>query len=221
MVASRSVGDPAVKQPGGELSAIRDAILAGAPADDLAALPLPGSYRGAVVRADEQEMFAGVASEDKDPRKSIHLDEVPLPELAPDEAYVAVMASSINFNTVWTAIFEPLPTFGFLNRLGKESVWGARHAQPYHVIGSDAAGVVVRVGSAVRGWKPGDRVTIHCNHVDDQDPTAHDDSMLASNQRIWGYETNFGGLGELCVAKANQLMPKPAHLTWEEAAVNA
>src|SRR5215831_18131093 len=81
--------------------------------------------------------------------------------------------SSINFNTVWTAIFEPLPTFGFLQRLGRESVWGARHAQPYHVIGSDAAGVVVRVGSAVRGWKPGDRVTVHCNHVDDQDPTAH------------------------------------------------
>ncbi len=39
----------------------------------------------------------------------------PLPELAPDEAYVAVMASSINFNTVWTSIFEPLPTFGFLD----------------------------------------------------------------------------------------------------------
>jgi crotonyl-CoA reductase len=166
-------------------------------------------------------MFAGLDSADKDPRKSIHLDEIPLPELAPDEAYVAVMASSINFNTVWTSIFEPVATFGFLQRLGRESVWGARHDRPYHVMGSDAAGVVVRVGSAVRGWKPGDRVTVHCNHVDDQDPTAHDDSMLASNQRIWGYETNFGGLGELTVVKANQLMPKPAHLTWEEAAVNA
>ena len=76
-------------------------------------------------------------------------------------------------------------------------MWGARHDQPYHVIGSDAAGVVLRVGSAVRMWKPGDAVTVHCNHVDDQDPSAHDDSMLATNQRIWGYETNFGGLGEL------------------------
>jgi crotonyl-CoA reductase len=63
-------------------------------------------------------------------------------------------------------------------------------------------------------------VTVHCNHVDDQDPSAHDDSMLATNQRIWGYETNYGGLGELTLVKANQLMPKPAHLTWEEAAVN-
>ena len=81
----------------------------------------------------------------------------PLPELAPDEAVVAVMASSINFNTVWTSIFEPMSTFGFLKRLGKESVWGARHDQPFHVVGSDAAGVVLRVGSAVRMWQPGRR----------------------------------------------------------------
>jgi crotonyl-CoA reductase len=204
-----------------EISAIRDAIVDGAPSEDLAALPLPASYRGTVVRADDQEMFAGVPSAEKDPRKSLHVDEVPLPELAPDEALVAVMASSINFNTVWTSIFEPLPTFGFLQRLGRESVWGARHDQPFHVVGSDAAGVVLRVGSAVRLWKPGDAVTVHCNHVDDQDPSAHDDSMLGTNQRIWGYETNYGGLGELTLVKANQLMPKPAHLTWEEAAVNA
>ena len=81
--------------------------------------------------------------------------------------------------------------------------------------------MVLRVGSAVRNWKPGDRVTVHCNYVDDQDPSAHDDSMLAANQRIWGFETNFGGLADLAVVKANQLMPKPTHLTWEEAAVNA
>ena len=121
-----------------------------------------------------------------------------LPELAPDEALVAVMASSINFNTVWTSIFEPLPDVRVpASASGKESVWGARHDQPFHVVGSDAAGVVLRVGSAVRLWKPGDAVTVHCNHVDDQDPSAHDDSMLATNQRIWGYETNYGGLGEL------------------------
>ena len=149
------------------------------------------------------------------------MGDVAVPELAPDEAYIAVMASAINFNTVWTSIFEPLPTFGFLDRLGKESTWGARHALDYHVVGSDASGVVLRTGSAVRKWKAGDKVTVHCNYVDDQSPSAHDDSMLADNQRIWGFETNFGGLADLAVVKANQLMPKPAHLTWEEAAANA
>ena len=102
--------------------------------------------RGALVKADEQEMFAGLESAEKDPRKSIHVEQFPLPELAPDEAFVGVMASAINFNTVWTSIFEPLPTFGFLKRLGRESVWGKRHDQPYHVIGSDASGVVLRWG---------------------------------------------------------------------------
>jgi crotonyl-CoA reductase len=200
---------------------ILEAIQAGASGDDLANLPLPESYRAAFVKRDEADMFEGVESSDKDPTKSLHVDEVPTPELAPDEVYLAVMASSINFNTVWTSIFEPLPTFGFLDRLARESEWAARHAQPFHVIGSDASGVVLRVGSAVRNWKPGDRVTVHCNHVDDQDPSAHDDSMLAANQRIWGFETNYGGLADLSIVKANQLMPKPTHLSWEEAAVNA
>ena len=204
-----------------QIDAIRNAILTGASAAELEALPLPATVRGALVKADEIEMFAGVESDDKDPRKSTHVEQFPLPELAPDEAFVAVMASAINFNTVWTAIFEPRPTFGFLERLGRESVWARRHDLPYHVIGSDAAGVVLRVGSAVRNWKPGDRVTIQCNHVDDQDPSGHDDSMLAANQRIWGFESNFGGLAEITIVKANQIMPKPAHLTWEEAACNA
>ena len=155
------------------------------PGDELGALPLPEAVRGALVQADEQEMFAGLPSEEKDPRKSTHVEEFPLPELAPDEAFVGGDGvGSINFNTVWTSIFEPLPTFGFLKRLGKESVWGARHDQPFHVMGSDASGVVLRVGSAVRNWKPGDAVTVHCNYrrrpgpvgarrLDDGDEPAH------------------------------------------------
>lgn len=196
------------------------AIQSGAGGEDIAALPIPESYRAAHVLRAEQEMWDGVPSEEKDPRQSLHVSDVPTPEIAPDEVYLAVMASSINFNTVWTSIFEPLPTFMFLDRLGKESEWGARHAQDYHVVGSDASGVVLQVGSAVRNWKPGDRVVVHCNYLDDQDPSAHDDSMLAANQRIWGFESNFGGLADLAVVKANQVMPKPSHLTWEESAVS-
>jgi crotonyl-CoA reductase len=199
---------------------ILQAIQSGASGDEIAALPIPESYRAAHVLRAEQEMWDGVPSEEKDPRQSLHVSDVPTPEIAPDEVYLAVMASSINFNTVWTSIFEPLPTFLFLDRLAKESVWGARHKQDYHVVGSDASGVVLQVGSAVRNWKPGDRVVVHCNFLDDQDPSAHDDSMLAANQRIWGFESNFGGLADLAVVKANQIMPKPSHLTWEESAVS-
>ena len=200
---------------------ILQAIVAGAQAKEIESLAIPDSYRAAVIIKDEAEMFAGVKSSDKDPRKSVHVREVPTPEIAPDEALIAVMASSINFNTVWSSIFEPISTFGSLTRLARESEWAKRHDLSHQVIGSDASGVVLRVGSAVRSWKPGDKVTVHCNHVDDQDPTSHNDSMLGSNQRIWGYETNFGGLADLALVKVNQLMPKPTHLSWEESAVNA
>lgn len=199
----------------------REAINNGASGEELAAIPLPESYRAAHLLRSEQQIFEGLPSNEKDPRRSIHVGDVPTPELAPDEVVVAVMASAINFNTVWSSIFEPVSTFGALDRLGRQSEWAKRHAIDHHVIGSDAAGVVVRVGSAVRAWKPGDRVVVHCNYIDDQDPAAHDDAMMASNQVIWGYETNFGGLADMALVRANQLMPKPDHLSWEEAACNA
>ena len=147
--------------------------------------------------------------------------EVPLPELAPDEAYVAVMASSINFNTVWTSIFEPLPTFGFLDRLARRVRGRPATRSTTTSSARTPRGSCSAPARRCATGSPGDKVTVHCNYVDDQDPSAHDDSMLAANQRIWGFETNFGGLADVTVVKANQLMPKPAHLSWEEAAINA
>ena len=195
-----------------ELSA---AVLAGAPPADLLNTPLPKSYRAACLRVEDVGIFTGV--DDKDVRKTLRVDEVPLPEPAPDEVLVAVMASAVNYNTVWSATFEPLPTFGFLNRLGRQGGFAARHDLPYHVVGSDAAGVVVRTGSAVARWSAGDHVVVSCVQVDDHEPATHGDAMLGSAQRIWGYETNFGGLAHYAVVKASQLLPKPGHLTWEEA----
>jgi len=204
---------------------ILEAIMAAEGTDDpgrklaeVARLPVPETYRGVVVRADEVDMFDGVATRDRDPRRSLHLQEVPTPELGPGEALVAVMASAINYNTVWTGIFEPLPTFKFLQRYGRLSELTRRHDLPYHVVGSDAAGVVLRVGPGVTRWRPGDEVVAHCLSVELEDAAGHDDTMLDPQQRIWGFETNFGGLAELAVVKANQLMPKPGHLSWEEAA---
>jgi crotonyl-CoA reductase len=58
------------------------------------------------VRRADAGMFEGMESSQKDPRKSLHVEEVPLPEFGPDEAYVAVLASSTNFNAVWPAFSE-------------------------------------------------------------------------------------------------------------------
>ena len=99
-------------------------------------------------------MFDGLPTEQKDPRKSLHVQEVDVPPLGPNECLIAPMASALNFNTVWTSIFEPLSTFGFLERLGRESDLGRRHDLPYHIVGSDASGVVVRVGPGVTALAP-------------------------------------------------------------------
>ena len=71
------------------------AIQSGASGDEIAAIPIPEAYRAAFVLRDEVDMFEGIESADKDPRKSLHVSEVAVPELAPDEAYVAVMALSL------------------------------------------------------------------------------------------------------------------------------
>jgi len=198
---------------------ILDAILSGsATAEDYAAIDVPESYRALTVHEDEAEMFAGLPTRDKDPRRSLHVDDVPTPELGPGEAIVAVMASAVNYNTVWTSIFEPVSTFSFLKRYGRTSDLAKRHDLPYHIVGSDLAGVVLRTGPGVNAWKPGDEVVAHCLNVELERPEGHGDTMLDPEQRIWGFETNFGGLAEMALVKTNQLMPKPAHLTWEEAA---
>ena len=79
---------------------ILDAIQSGASGDDIANLPVPESYRGVHVLKAEQEMWAGVASKDKDPRLSLHVGDVPTPELAPDEVYLQTALG-------WAAVHDP------------------------------------------------------------------------------------------------------------------
>ena len=82
---------------------ILDAILADE-LDAIGSLPVPTSYRGITVHADEATMFDGMESSAKDPRRSLHLDEVPTPELGPGEALVAVInKESAGGRTDWTA----------------------------------------------------------------------------------------------------------------------
>ncbi|GAA3809474.1 crotonyl-CoA carboxylase/reductase [Sphaerisporangium flaviroseum] len=203
---------------------LAQAAVDGAEPDELLRLEVPTTYRAAHTLKDEVGMFGplphGTDGVDKDVRRSIHVGEVPMPELAPDEVLVAVMASAVNYNTVWSAMFEPIPTFAFLERLGRQGYWGARHNLPRHVLGSDCSGVIVRTGATVRHWRAGDRVVVSTAYIDDQDPIVQHDGMLATDLRAWGFETNFGGLAEFAVVKATQLLPKPRHLSWEEAACN-
>ncbi|MEV0006081.1 crotonyl-CoA carboxylase/reductase [Micromonospora sp. NPDC050980] len=200
------------------MSDLIDAVRQGADGRTLAACPLPEAYRAIHLRRQDERLFDGES--ERDVRRTLHLGDVPMPEIAPDEVLVAVMASAVNYNTVWSAMYHPISGFRFLQQFGRQGGWAARHDRDYQVIGSDAAGVVVRVGSAVRHWTPGDHVVVNPPYIDEQDPAAQQDGMLTNSMLAWGFEINFGAFGEFCVVRASQLLRKPAHLSWAEAACN-
>jgi crotonyl-CoA reductase len=193
-----------------------EALVREADAQELSKLQVPQNYMAAHLSREDEAIFQG--EHDKDVRRSIRVAEVPMPQLAPDEVLIGVMASAINYNTVWSAMFEPIPTFRFLERLARSGGWEARHNLPHHVIGSDASGVVVAVGESVHNCSIGDRVVVFPGVSDYQDPRSQVDGLLPEHALAWGFETNFGGLAHFAIVKVNQILPKSRHLTWEEAA---
>ena len=78
--------------------------------------------------------------------------------------------------------------------------------------------MVWKVGEGVTRWKPGDEVVIHCNMASYEDPEVHGlDPLAAPSQMIWGYETTWGSFAQFTKVQAQQLLPKPQGLTWDEA----
>ncbi|MDP2621952.1 MAG: crotonyl-CoA carboxylase/reductase [Hyphomicrobiales bacterium] len=155
-----------------------------------------------------KSMYAWCIRQDRHgpPEDSMQVEVVPTWRLDSHEVLVLVMAAGVNYNGIWAALGKPVSTID-------------GHKNPYHVAGSDAAGVVWAVGSKVARWKVGDEVVIHCNQDDGDDEECNGgDPMFSPSQRIWGYETPDGSFGQFCRVQAQQLMPRPMHLTWEESA---
>ena len=141
-----------------------------------------------------------------DPIQAMQVEEVPVPEVGANEVLVLVMAAGVNFNGIWAAAGKPVSVFKM-------------HKEPFHICGSDASGIVWKVGNEVRRWKPGDEVVIHCNMSCGQCPECNGlDPMACSEQRIWGYETSWGSFAQFTKVQAQQLVQKPKHLSWEDAA---
>ena len=144
-----------------------------------------------------------------EPMDAFQLEEIEVPEPAAFEVIVRVMAAGVNYNNVWAAQGKPISVFPY----GDHPEWG------HHIGGSDASGIVWKVGEGVTRWKPGDEVVIHCNMASYEDPEVHGlDPLAAPSQRIWGYETTWGSFAQFTKVQAQQLLPRPQNLTWEEAA---
>jgi crotonyl-CoA carboxylase/reductase len=158
-----------------------------------------------------ERMTAWVIREERfgEPKDAFQLEDIEVPEPAAFEVIVRVMAAGVNYNNVWAALGKPVSVMKY----GDHPEFG------HHIGGSDASGVVWKVGPGVTRWKAGDEVVIHCNQASYEDPEVHGlDPMAAPSQQIWGYETTWGSFAQFTKVQAQQLLPKPAHLTWEEAA---
>jgi crotonyl-CoA carboxylase/reductase len=141
-----------------------------------------------------------------EPTKSFETEKLPTWDPRPGEVLVQVMAAGVNYNGVWAGLGQPVDVL-------------KGHGQSFHIAGSDASGVVWKVGEGVTGLKVGDEVVLHCNitcgqceHCNGGEP------MACREQKIWGYETGDGSFAQFTRVQAQQCLPKPAHLTWEEAA---
>src|SRR3954467_9556107 len=141
-----------------------------------------------------------------EPKDAFQIEEIAVPEPEAFEVVVRVMAAGGNFHNAWAALGNPVSVF----RMDPEG---------HHIGGSDASGIVWKVGPGVTRWHPGDEVVIHCNQASYEAPEVHGlDPLAAPSQKIWGYETTWGSFAQFTKVQAQQLLPKPAALTWDEAA---
>jgi crotonyl-CoA carboxylase/reductase len=185
---------------------VSNAALASPDVYELGAVPelgvVPTNMLAQVIRA---ERFG-------EPRDAFLLETIPVPALGPRDVLIYVMAAGVNYNNVWAAMGIPVDVIKARQKKGER--------EDFHIGGSDASGVVWAVGDAVTHVKIGDEVVVHCGMWDPDDPwvVAGKDPMFAPSQRIWGYESNWGSFAQYARVQDHQCLPKPPHLTWEEAA---
>ena len=147
-----------------------------------------------------------------EPDTAIQDEVIDVPELGPTDALVAVMAAGVNFNNVWAARGVPVDVTKGQARWGEPT--------DFHIVGSDASGIVYAVGSDVTNVAVGDRVVVHAGQWNPDDPwvLAGKDPGLAGSFRVWGYDSCWGSFAQFTKVQAHQCLPKADHLTWEEAA---
>ena len=137
---------------------------------------------------------------------------IDVPEIGAKDVLVYVMATGINYNNVWAALGYPVDVIATRQKKGEP--------ETFHAGGSDASGIVYKVGDHVSNVQVGDEVVIHSGTWQDNDPwvLSGKDPMLAPSAKVWGYETNYGSYCQFAKAQSHQILKKPSHLTWEESA---
>jgi NADPH:quinone reductase-like Zn-dependent oxidoreductase len=147
-------------------------------------------------------MMRGLGIERTGSPDELRVLELPAPgPEAPDDVVVRVRSAALNHLDLFVV----------------EGLKGLRYSFP-HVVGSDGAGVVEAVGSAVAGWRAGDEVLVNpgvsCAECEwcraGEDP-------LCPRYAILG-EHRPGTAAQFLVVPARNLARKPAGMSWAAAA---
>jgi len=129
------------------------------------------------------------------------IKEVPAPVPAPGWVQVRVRACALNHLDLWA----------------RRGLPGIRYPLPL-ILGNDVAGEVSELGPGVEGVERGAEVVlapgVSCGRCE---PCAAGDDNFCRQYRVLGNGMN-GGYAEFVVVPAANLLPKPARLSWPEAA---
>jgi len=127
--------------------------------------------------------------------------DVPKPQIRANEVLVEVKACALNH----------------LDIFARGGLPGIEIALP-HILGNDIAGIVREVGGLVTWVKTGDEVMVQpgvsCGHCE---ACLSGQDNLCREYDIIGYRRN-GGYAEFVAVPGVNIIPKPAALSWEEAA---
>ena len=133
--------------------------------------------------------------------EQVSFADVPKPEFKADEVLIEVKAAALNRLDLW--VLEG---------------WPGLNLKLPHVMGSDGAGIIAEVGTAVSGWQVGDRVAIN--------PTIGRDDDYFGRLGFDNMSDNFAVIGEhldgfaaeYTAVPARNLLKMPDEAKFEDAA---
>lgn len=133
--------------------------------------------------------------------EKVQVGECATPEPGPGEVRIRVRAAALNHLDVWVRRGRP----------------GAALGQA-HVLGSDAAGTIDRIGPSVTGLSTGQDVVllpgVSCQHCE---WCLRGTQSECPQYKLLGFQLE-GTCAEYVLVPAANVAPKPAHLDWTEAA---
>jgi alcohol dehydrogenase len=152
-------------------------------------------------------MKAAVFSEySKDPAKVVKITEIDRPKLKSNEVMIKVESAAFNYNDLW-------------------AVWGEPIKIPLpHISGTDIAGTVTDIGSAVTTIKVGDRVVSHANLSCRTCYLCTSGREYDCNSRlVWGFQTGplWGGFAQFAKLPEVNVVKLPSGISFNDAAAIA